>query len=67
MAELRAGTYVFHGAGSANVGAAALLMNEAGVPKSRIFMTNSRGIIWVSSPDCPSYARPGHHSPSGDR
>ena len=23
-------------------------MNEAGVPKSQIVMTNSRGIIWVS-------------------
>ena len=30
------------------MGAAALLMNEAGVPKSQIVMTNSRGIIWVS-------------------
>ena len=42
-------TFLFHGAGSANVGAAALLMNEAGVPKSQIVMTNSRGIIWVRS------------------
>jgi len=47
--ELRKGTYLFHGAGSAGVGAAALLVNEAGVPRSSIFMTNSRGIIWKSA------------------
>mmetsp|Transcript_25454 Transcript_25454/g.64711 ORF Transcript_25454/g.64711 Transcript_25454/m.64711 type:complete len:523 (+) Transcript_25454:409-1977(+) len=44
--ELRKGVYLFHGAGSAGVGAAALLVHEAGVPASSIYMTNSRGIIW---------------------
>ena len=46
--ELRRGVYLFHGAGSANLGAAALLTHEAGVPMESIFMTNSRGIIWRS-------------------
>ena len=48
IAELTKCTFLFYGAGSANVGAAALLVNEAGVPKSQIYMTNSRGIIWMS-------------------
>ena len=47
--ELKKHTFLFHGAGSANVGAAALLMNEAGVPRSQIFMTNSRGVIWETA------------------
>ena len=46
---LREETFLFHGAGSANLGAAALLIAEAGVPPSHIFMTNSRGIIWKST------------------
>ena len=37
------------GAGSANLGAAALLIQEAGVPASQVFMTNSRGVIWKSA------------------
>lgn len=49
ISELKKHTYLFHGAGSANVGAAALLVNEAGVPKNRVFMTNSRGVIWQSA------------------
>eukprot|EP00658_Telonema_sp_P-2_P010350 TRINITY_DN13902_c0_g1_i6.p1 TRINITY_DN13902_c0_g1~~TRINITY_DN13902_c0_g1_i6.p1 ORF type:complete len:609 (-),score=174.92 TRINITY_DN13902_c0_g1_i6:74-1900(-) len=41
---------LFHGSGSANIGAAALLHFEGGVPKSQLFMTNSRGLMW-QSPD----------------
>jgi len=47
--HLKKGTYLFHGAGSAGLGAAALLKNEAGVPASQIYMTNSKGIIWKSA------------------
>ena len=36
--------FLFHGAGSANLGTAALLRDEAGVPASSIFITNSRGV-----------------------
>lgn len=43
---LRSETFLFHGAGSANVGAASLLASTAGVPLSAIYMTNSRGLIW---------------------
>eukprot|EP00656_Telonema_subtile_P028914 TRINITY_DN3169_c0_g1_i1.p1 TRINITY_DN3169_c0_g1~~TRINITY_DN3169_c0_g1_i1.p1 ORF type:complete len:419 (-),score=102.10 TRINITY_DN3169_c0_g1_i1:101-1357(-) len=39
---------LFHGSGSANLGAASLLHNEGGVPKSQIFMTNSQGLMWKS-------------------
>lgn len=38
--------FLFHGAGSANIGAATLLVRSAGVDQSQIFMTNSRGLIW---------------------
>merc|ERR1712159_261562 len=31
-----------------NLGGAALLVNEAGVPKSQVFCTNSKGLIWAS-------------------
>jgi len=48
-AELQSHVFLFHGAGSANVGAAALLVNEAGVPREQVFMTNSRGVIWQSA------------------
>ena len=40
-------TFLFHGAGSANLGTAALLRDECGVPMSNIFITNSRGVLWV--------------------
>jgi len=40
-------TFLFHGAGSANVGAAKLLLH-AGVAPERIKMTNSRGLLWRS-------------------
>jgi len=46
--ELKKETFLFHGAGSANIGALLLLANEAGVPRSQLFVTNSRGIIWKS-------------------
>merc|ERR1719382_2423781 len=45
---LKEETFLFFGAGSANIGAANLLLNEAGVPKSKLFVTNSRGVIWRS-------------------
>lgn len=41
-------TFLFHGAGSANIGLMRLLNEEAGVPLSSIFVTNSRGLIWRS-------------------
>ena len=47
--ELKKHRFLFHGAGSANVGAAALLVNEAGVPPSQVYMTNSRGVIWQAA------------------
>mmetsp|Transcript_58861 Transcript_58861/g.124822 ORF Transcript_58861/g.124822 Transcript_58861/m.124822 type:complete len:617 (+) Transcript_58861:79-1929(+) len=46
IAELRKKTFLFHGAGSANLGALKLLLEEAGVPKNQLFVTNSRGVIW---------------------
>jgi len=45
-AKLREQRFLFHGAGSANIGVMRLLRDEAGVPQSQIFVTNSRGIIW---------------------
>jgi len=42
-------TFLFHGAGSANIGLMRLLHEEAGVPLSSIFVTNSRGLIWCST------------------
>jgi len=48
IAALRRETFLFHGAGSANLGAASLLIKEGKVPASQLFITNSRGIIWKS-------------------
>jgi len=45
---LRHEKFLFHGAGSANLGTLELLAHEAGVPKSQLMVTNSRGIIWMS-------------------
>lgn len=45
--ELRKQRFLFHGSGSANIGAMQLLTREVGVPKSQIFCTNSSGVIWV--------------------
>jgi malate dehydrogenase (oxaloacetate-decarboxylating)(NADP+) len=47
VSKLSQETVLLHGAGSANLGAASLLHNEGKVPKDHIFMTNSRGVIWV--------------------
>jgi malate dehydrogenase (oxaloacetate-decarboxylating)(NADP+) len=48
LSEVRQMTFLFFGAGSANLGAASLLHHEAGVPASQVFCTNSRGVIWRS-------------------
>lgn len=45
---LKKEVFLFHGAGSANIGAMKLLV-ECGVSKAQIFVTNSRGIIWKSA------------------
>lgn len=47
VGALASETFLFHGAGSANLGTAALLRDECGVPAANIFLTNSRGVIWV--------------------
>merc|ERR1719420_1219042 len=39
-------TFLFHGAGSANLGALSLLHKEGNVPMSKLFVTNSRGLMW---------------------
>lgn len=39
---------LFHGAGSANLGGASLIINEGKLDPSRVTVTNSRGIIWKS-------------------
>merc|ERR1719226_90201 len=49
LAELKNETLLFHGAGSANIGALQLLSHEAGVPLSKLFVTNSKGVIWKSN------------------
>jgi len=46
--ELTKEVFLFHGAGSANIGVMRLL-TELGVPKSSIFVTNSRGVVWKSA------------------
>jgi len=46
---LREEVFLFHGAGSANIGVMRLLRDEAGVPGSSIFVTNSRGLVWVTA------------------
>jgi len=48
-AALRNEIFLFHGAGSANLGAMSLLAKEVGVPMANLFATNSRGIIWRSA------------------
>jgi len=48
IGEARSMTFLFHGAGSANIGAATLLRDEGGVPADAIFCTNSRGLMWKS-------------------
>lgn len=41
--------FLFHGAGSANIGALSLLKNEAGVPARNLFVTNSSGMLWKNA------------------
>eukprot|EP00747_Dinoflagellata_sp_TGD_P219509 gnl/TRDRNA2_/TRDRNA2_91613_c1_seq1.p1 gnl/TRDRNA2_/TRDRNA2_91613_c1~~gnl/TRDRNA2_/TRDRNA2_91613_c1_seq1.p1 ORF type:complete len:456 (+),score=109.40 gnl/TRDRNA2_/TRDRNA2_91613_c1_seq1:56-1369(+) len=48
IGEARSMRFLFHGAGSANLGSATLLMNEAGVPATSVFCTNSKGLLWKS-------------------
>jgi malate dehydrogenase (oxaloacetate-decarboxylating)(NADP+) len=49
ISELKKEVFLFHGAGSANIGALLLLANEAGVPRDQLYVTNSRGVIWKSA------------------
>jgi len=46
--QLAKESFLFHGAGSANLGTLSLLRDEAGVPVSQLAVTNSRGVIWKS-------------------
>ena len=48
VGEARRLRFLFHGAGSANLGGASLLINEAKVPADAVACTNSRGLIWKS-------------------
>jgi len=48
IGELRKMKVLFHGAGSANLGGASLIIDEGGMPKNHVFVTNSRGVIWKS-------------------
>ncbi len=47
--ELRSLRVLFHGAGSANLGSASLLIDEAKVPASQVICTNSKGVLWKSA------------------
>mmetsp|Transcript_57357 Transcript_57357/g.134262 ORF Transcript_57357/g.134262 Transcript_57357/m.134262 type:complete len:617 (+) Transcript_57357:60-1910(+) len=49
LGELKGLRVLFHGAGSANLGSASLMLNEAGVPAASILVTNSKGVIWRSA------------------
>ena len=49
IGQLRNLRVLLHGAGSANLGAASLLINEANVPASNVVCTNSKGVIWQSA------------------
>jgi len=46
VGELKKMRVLFHGAGSANLGGAALIVGEAGVPQEQVACTNRRGLIW---------------------
>jgi malate dehydrogenase (oxaloacetate-decarboxylating)(NADP+) len=48
VGALKEETFLFFGAGSANVGAANLLLNEGGVEKHRVLICGSKGLIWAS-------------------
>eukprot|EP00931_Biecheleriopsis_adriatica_P009511 TRINITY_DN110587_c0_g1_i1.p1 TRINITY_DN110587_c0_g1~~TRINITY_DN110587_c0_g1_i1.p1 ORF type:complete len:636 (-),score=150.22 TRINITY_DN110587_c0_g1_i1:18-1877(-) len=49
VGKARSMRFLFHGAGSANLGTALLLRDEAGVPGAQIFCTNSKGLIWKTA------------------
>ena len=49
LEEIKGMRVLFHGSGSANLGAASLLVNEAGVPAQNVMCTNSKGLIWRSA------------------
>eukprot|EP00927_Polykrikos_kofoidii_P076599 TRINITY_DN73662_c0_g1_i1.p1 TRINITY_DN73662_c0_g1~~TRINITY_DN73662_c0_g1_i1.p1 ORF type:complete len:671 (-),score=137.33 TRINITY_DN73662_c0_g1_i1:213-2159(-) len=49
VAELRKMKVLFHGAGSANLGGASLIIHEGGMPAEQVFVTNSKGLIWKSA------------------
>ncbi|CAE7470142.1 ME1 [Symbiodinium natans] len=49
LPELKGLRFLFHGAGSANLGSASLMLKEAGVPESSVLVTNSKGVIWKSA------------------
>ncbi len=53
--------YLFHGAGSANLGGIALLVNEGKVPKENVHITNSRGLIWADTEAEPEGAARGNY------
>ncbi|CAJ1447445.1 unnamed protein product [Effrenium voratum] len=48
LEELRGLRVLFHGAGSANLGSAQLIISAAKMPKAQVLVTNSRGVIWAS-------------------
>merc|ERR1719321_2585889 len=48
ISALQKETFLFHGAGSANLGALSLLHKEGKVPMNKLFVTGSRGLIWKS-------------------
>merc|ERR1719156_461086 len=47
VGALKEETFLFFGAGSANIGAANLLLKEGGVEKHRVLICGSKGLIWV--------------------
>eukprot|EP00747_Dinoflagellata_sp_TGD_P150541 gnl/TRDRNA2_/TRDRNA2_177127_c0_seq3.p1 gnl/TRDRNA2_/TRDRNA2_177127_c0~~gnl/TRDRNA2_/TRDRNA2_177127_c0_seq3.p1 ORF type:complete len:707 (-),score=129.00 gnl/TRDRNA2_/TRDRNA2_177127_c0_seq3:463-2583(-) len=49
IGEARSMRFLFHGSGSANLGCSSLLVNEAGVPATSVFCTNSKGLLWKSA------------------
>jgi malate dehydrogenase (oxaloacetate-decarboxylating)(NADP+) len=46
IGAMRDETVLFHGAGSANLGALSLIHKEGKVPMTQLFVTNSKGLIW---------------------
>jgi len=48
LGALKEETFLFFGAGSANIGAANLLLSEGGVEKHKVLICGSNGLIWAS-------------------